>query len=92
MQSVTEDQIRKRLAELTSELQTGNQRLQELEREETQLREVMLRISGAIQVLEELLSETVPEQVPAPPRVVPDDGAEGASDQIDTERGAAARR
>jgi predicted nuclease with TOPRIM domain len=50
--------MKSRLDELQSEMDAGNQRLQELEREQVQLREVMLRISGAMQVLRELLGET----------------------------------
>jgi prefoldin subunit 5 len=50
------EQMRKRLEELQSELTAGSQRLQELEREQAQLHEVMLRISGAKQVLQELLA------------------------------------
>ncbi|HUA45474.1 MAG TPA: hypothetical protein VMA77_09625 [Solirubrobacteraceae bacterium] len=47
--------IQLRLEELQAELNAGNRRLQELDAEQTQLREVMLRISGAMQVLGELL-------------------------------------
>ncbi|WP_263247400.1 hypothetical protein [Saccharopolyspora rosea] len=46
---------RARLDELKQEYQRGDARLQALVRQETSLREMMLRIEGAIQVLEELL-------------------------------------
>ena len=46
-----------RLAVLRHELQLGESRLHDLEREEAVLRQTVLRISGAIQVLEELLAE-----------------------------------
>ena len=46
-----------RLEELQTEWNAGSRRLQELEREQAQLREVMLRISGAMQVLRELLDK-----------------------------------
>jgi len=53
-----QEQIQARLAELRKEFETGQTRLQELERQQAILRETMLRISGAIQVLEEVLAES----------------------------------
>jgi len=50
-----QEQVQRRLAELKSEFETGQARLRELERQEAILRETMLRISGAIQVLQELV-------------------------------------
>ena len=49
-----EEQVRTRLAELKAEFQSGQARLREVERQGAYLRETLLRISGAIQVLEEL--------------------------------------
>ena len=49
-----QDQITSRLEELKQEYSRGQTRLQELEIQMAALRETMLRISGAIQVLEEL--------------------------------------
>jgi hypothetical protein len=46
-----------RLEELKKELETGQAELQKVENQRTYLRETVLRISGAIQVLEELLAE-----------------------------------
>lgn len=46
-----------RLLELRRELEKGRQRLESLDRERQELRDTMLRISGAIQVLEELRSQ-----------------------------------
>ncbi|MGW0950055.1 hypothetical protein ACWD4O_47095 [Streptomyces sp. NPDC002623] len=43
-----------RLAELRQEYRTGEERLGQLVRHEAELRETLLRISGAVQVLEEL--------------------------------------
>lgn len=57
------NQLQARLAELKKEYQLGDAQLRELTQKETALRETLLRISGAIQVLEELLSkasETAP--------------------------------
>ncbi len=55
-----QDRLQTRLAELKKEFATGQTRLQELEKQQMYLRETMLRISGAIQVLEELLAEGCP--------------------------------
>jgi prefoldin subunit 5 len=52
-----QDQITARLDELKQEYSRGQTRLQELEIQMAALRETMLRISGAIQVLEELQSQ-----------------------------------
>jgi hypothetical protein len=54
-----------RLEILKKELEKGRQRLDLLDRERQEVRDTMLRISGAIQVLEELLSgkhERAPEE------------------------------
>jgi hypothetical protein len=44
-----------RLTELTRDYQLGQGRLVELDREQAALRETLLRINGAMQVIEELL-------------------------------------
>jgi flagellar biosynthesis chaperone FliJ len=49
-----EEQVERRLGELRQQYETGKQQLLELERQQIALRETLLRISGAIQVLEEL--------------------------------------
>ena len=49
-----------RLEELKRELEKGRKRLEALDRERQELRDTMLRISGAIQVIEELLSQQSP--------------------------------
>ena len=55
--------IQKRLGELKKEFELGQQRMQELERQQLKLQETLLRISGAIQVLEETLNgESIVEQ------------------------------
>jgi len=58
------DELRARLELLRKEWETGTARLRELERQQVQLGETMLRISGAIQVLEELVSENVDGEQP----------------------------
>jgi hypothetical protein len=47
--------IEKRLEELKLEYRTGSELLEKLDRERLQAQQKLLRISGAIQVLEELL-------------------------------------
>ena len=53
-----QEQLRLRLEALKKEFEVGQTRLQETERQQALLRETLLRISGAIQVLEELLEES----------------------------------
>lgn len=52
--------VQSRIASLKNELEMGKARLQELEQQHLHVRDTMLRISGAIQVLEELQKETAP--------------------------------
>ena len=52
-----QEQLHARLEELKKEFQAGQARLQELEEQERRLRETLLRISGAIQVIEEELGK-----------------------------------
>ena len=54
------EQLEARLTQLRSEFETGQARLQQLTQEETRLRETLLRISGAILVLEELMGTDKP--------------------------------
>jgi len=51
------EQLEARLLSLKSEFTVGQQKLAELEAQETNLRNTLLRISGAIQVLEEELGQ-----------------------------------
>jgi predicted nuclease with TOPRIM domain len=51
-------EISARLKELKEEYKKGQERLMALEQETTNLSKTMLRISGAIQVLEELIGES----------------------------------
>lgn len=57
-----------RLKLLEDEFQTGQRRLADLEARESDLRSRLLRMSGAIQVLRELLdAQAVPKAEPRPP-------------------------
>ena len=56
------EQAERRVSELKAELQKGQQVLAELEARQADLRQTLLRISGAIQVLEELLAGTTPAE------------------------------
>ena len=62
------DRLEQRLQQLKSEYETGQKMLAELVEKETQLRNTMLRINGAVQVLEELL--TAEAQAATTPEVV----------------------
>ena len=75
------EQLEQRVSELKAEQQKGQQMLAELEGKEAGLRQTLLRISGAIQVLEELLSgtEPTPQNGMAPPAAtLPGDALAGA--------------
>ncbi|MEW5818324.1 MAG: hypothetical protein AB1798_23415 [Spirochaetota bacterium] len=55
-----QEQLQTRLKALKKEFETGKARLQELEMQHSRLSETLLRICGAIQVLEELLTKANP--------------------------------
>jgi len=54
------EQLEQRVSELKAERDKGQQMLAELEGKEAELRQTLLRISGAIQVIEELLAAGAP--------------------------------
>lgn len=54
------EQLERRISELKDEQQKGQQMLAELEGREAELRQTLLRLSGAVQVLEELLAVAEP--------------------------------
>ena len=51
------ERLEQRLKELKAEFESGQKMLAELEAKQANLRESLLRISGAIQVLEEMLAQ-----------------------------------
>jgi predicted nuclease with TOPRIM domain len=61
---VMDNRVQERLTALRTEFETGQHRLAEIEAQRAQVTETLLRISGAIQVLEELEGERprTPEQ------------------------------
>jgi hypothetical protein len=64
-------QMESRLDALRSELETGEAEYQQLQAREMHLRETLLRISGAMQVLEELLAEEQPMEQRTEPAEAP---------------------
>jgi predicted nuclease with TOPRIM domain len=60
-----QQQIQSRIAVLKSEFETGQAKLRELEMQQSRIRETLLRISGAIQVLEEMLESNKTAEEPA---------------------------
>lgn len=56
------EQLEQRLQELKAEFESGQKMLADLEAQQTNLKTTLLRISGAIQVLEELLVQTKAEE------------------------------
>jgi predicted nuclease with TOPRIM domain len=71
------EQLQARLEELKREFETGQARLRELETQEARLRETMLRISGAIQVLEETLAGT--QDASTPNTSMPKEGGDASA-------------
>jgi len=68
MSAIPRDQIEARLAELRRELEQGRAVLADLETKQREITAAMLRITGAAQVLEELLAAAPPAlDPPAPP-------------------------
>jgi hypothetical protein len=56
-----EERLEQRLKELKAEFETGQRMLADLEAKRLELEQTLLRISGAIQVLEEELGQRTPE-------------------------------
>ena len=79
------EQMQTRLEELKSELEAGEAELARVENHRTYLRETLLRISGAVQVMEELLAEGQSEERSTEQRDGTDLGA--SSQQSETRLG-----
>jgi len=60
-----QEQLEQRLRDLKAEYAAGQTMLTDLETRQATLRETLLRISGAIQVLEEELAKATPAAAPA---------------------------
>ena len=56
------EKLEKRLKELTEEFENGKKMLAEIETKRDELQQNMLRISGAIQVINETLKADEPEE------------------------------
>ena len=56
------EQLKKRLAELKAEFASGQKAMAELETKQVNLRDTLLRISGAIQILEEEIAKANEEE------------------------------
>lgn len=54
------DQVSERLGQLKAEFESGQKVLRDLEIRQQEVRDTLLRIGGAIQVLEEVLKEAPP--------------------------------
>lgn len=63
------EQLQTRVAELESEYKKGETQLQELDQQRATLKETLLRISGAVQVLREELKKAENEEVLVPQEV-----------------------
>jgi hypothetical protein len=61
-----EQQLEKRLAELKSEFEAGQKMLADMDIKRKELEDTMLRISGAIQVIEEMLASRPAQDGPKP--------------------------
>lgn len=79
------EHMQARLEQLRQELEKGQIELQKIENQRTYLHEMILRIHGAIQVLEELLAE---EQRPAQNGTTGARSTGGISSVTGTDKGA----
>ncbi len=68
---MSDSAIDQRLATLRAEYEKGQQQLELLDRQRQDVRDTLLRIAGAIQVLEELQAQTAAAASAAAPAAVP---------------------
>lgn len=59
------ERVHERLAQLRQEYEKGQQMLDSLRQQQAELEQTLLRISGAMQVLEELLAQADPSGEPS---------------------------
>jgi predicted nuclease with TOPRIM domain len=69
------ERLEQRLTKLKAEYEAGQKMLADLEAKAADLRETLLRISGAIQVLEEELDQTQEPESGENPIAIPGNGA-----------------
>ncbi len=69
--AISKERIKLRQQELEAEINKGQQQLNLLDRQRAEIQDTMLRLSGAQQVLAELLETTAqPETAVEPPRSI----------------------
>ncbi len=71
------EQLEQRLEALKAEYEAGQKMLADLEARQATLRETLLRIAGAVQVLEEELGKTEDQPAPLEPAATEQDGTAG---------------
>ncbi len=72
-------QLDERLEQLREEYKKGQEMLAQLQAQEADLQQKLLRISGAIQVLEEMLVDALPGEEPLPEETEPGPLSEAGS-------------
>jgi hypothetical protein len=67
------EQLEKRLSELKTEFEAGQKMIADLDSKQANLRDTLLRISGAIQILEEEIAKSTDnnESDPRSPEIFP---------------------
>lgn len=73
------EKLEQRLQELKAEYESGQKMLADLEARQEELRNTLMRISGAITILEEVLAPEDKPSADCTPGVQPENGQEAAS-------------